>query len=165
MQAWRPALIAGKARWPAAVIAGIALASAGVIQAPRMAQAPGVRTSAVTESGPARQTRASSLLVIQGRVTALASRGAVVRTPDQRPACRPGQVCAMYIIAGTTFKVDLSGAVYQGADGRRVQDRLSVGEQVVVAGTGGAPASSGVHTLHALVITRNMAATVGARGR
>ncbi len=74
------------------------------------------------------------LIAIQGKVISIEGRTATVRTPDIRPVCQPGQACPDYIIAGVTFTVDTTFALFESADGTPVSDSLTVGESVVVVG-------------------------------
>ncbi|WP_375515073.1 hypothetical protein [uncultured Nostoc sp.] len=79
-------------------------------------------------------TQTTRLIVIQGKVISIEGRTATVRTPDIRPVCKPGQPCPQYIIAGVTFTVDTTFALFESADGTLVSDSLTVGKSVVVVG-------------------------------
>ncbi len=119
-------------------------------------------------AGGARQGSNAGLVAIQGRVIALQPRQqmATVRTPDQRPVCAAGRVCPLYIVAGTSFRVDLSAAAVQAATGRsagasgqgRAQTttvgQLTVGEPVLVVGTVVSAAGVTPALLHATIVER-----------
>lgn len=98
-------------------------------------------------------------MVIQGRVMAIHGTTITVRTPAQRPPCGAGQICPMYVIAGTTFVVDSSTATHEAANGRSIHDRLAVGAQVVVVGTTTGSSVKGVHRLRASVVERIVTTT------
>ncbi|MBV9867002.1 MAG: hypothetical protein JO316_16740 [Abitibacteriaceae bacterium] len=73
--------------------------------------------------------------VIQGNVTEIKGTMVKVKTPDIRPPCPPGEVCAQYIILGVTFQVDLSSAIFERADGTPITTpKLAKGDAIVVAG-------------------------------
>ena len=62
-----------------------------------------VTGGALAAANQALGTRAQAspqLLVIQGVVKAIKGHTVAVRTPDQRPVCVPGQMCAMCAKAG-----------------------------------------------------------------
>ncbi len=110
----------------------------------------------------------AALTVIQGRVIALQAQQqmVMVRTPDQRPACAAGHVCPLYIVAGTSFRVDLSVAATQTAAGRLVAaqgqggartttaSQLTIGEPVLVVGTIVSTASTTPALLRATIVER-----------
>jgi len=93
--------------------------------------------------------------VIQGQVTAARGTSIVVRTPAQRPSCVRGAVCPTFIIAGTTFTVDISRAVYESSTGRPITDKPAVGAMIVAVG-----ASTGARALRASVVERITSAAV-----
>ncbi|MBX6395643.1 MAG: hypothetical protein IRY98_07975, partial [Alicyclobacillaceae bacterium] len=91
----------------------------------------------LTAGTPDRPLAAPALreVVIQGRVTEVHDGWAVVQTPDWRPTCPPGKVCAQYIIPGVSYRVDTGGAEFQTAAGQPIDGELFVGENVVIFGT------------------------------
>lgn len=93
-------------------------------------------------------------MVIQGRIMAIRGQTITVRTPAQRPPCGAGQICPMYVIAGTTFVIDTSTASHEAANGRVIRDKLAVGARVVVVGTATGSSVKGVHRLRASVVER-----------
>jgi len=120
------------------------------------------------ESGAGLMAISAGLVAIQGRVIALQPQQqmATVRTPDQRPVCAAGHVCPLYIVAGVSFRVDLSAAAMQTAAGRslgaqgQAQARtaavgqLTVGEPVLVVGTVVSTAGTTPALLHASIVER-----------
>ena len=80
---------------------------------------------------PHRRTASSDPQVIQGRITAMQGALVTVKTPDGYPG-GPG-IHAQFVIAGPTFKVDVSRARVLLPDGRRVDTRpLAVGDRVLM---------------------------------
>jgi hypothetical protein len=77
------------------------------------------------------QPASSEPLVIQGRITEIAGAVVTVKTPDGFPG-GPG-IHAQFVIAGPTFKVDVSRARVLLPDGRQ-EDRqpLAVGDRVLM---------------------------------
>jgi hypothetical protein len=77
------------------------------------------------------QPASSEPLVIQGRITEIAGAIVTVKTPDGFPG-GPG-MHAQFVIAGPTFKVDVSRARVLLPDGRQ-EDRqpLAVGDRVLM---------------------------------
>ena len=78
-----------------------------------------------------------SLTVIQGKVTNIQGNTVTVKTPDIRPVCKLSVPCPLYIIAGVTFNVDISKAVFQSANGTPASNNLRVGDLIIVAGQQG----------------------------
>ncbi len=115
-----------------------------------------------------RQRSSAGLAAIQGRVIALQPQQqmATIRTPDQRPVCTAGHVCPLYIVAGMSFRVDLSSAAMQAATGRSlgapgqgraqttVASQLTVGEPVLVVGTVVSAAGATPALLRAAIVER-----------
>ena len=97
--------------------------------------------------------------VIQGWVRAIHGTTATVLTPERRAPCNitpplTPVPCPMFVVAGLTFQVDTSGAVFETASsGASAAGKLAVGDRVVIVGTNQtANRSTGVHTLRATVI-------------
>ncbi len=112
-------------------------------------------SSAPVAAAPAPLGSAASPTVIQGQVTAARGMSIVVRTPAQRPSCARGAVCPTFIIAGATFAVDISRAVYESSTGRPIADKPAVGAMIVAVGT-----PTGARALQASVVERIMVAAV-----
>jgi hypothetical protein len=78
-----------------------------------------------------RQPVSSEPLVIQGRITAMQGAIVTVKTPDGYPG-GPG-IHAHVVIAGPTFKVDVSGARVVLPDGKQTDTLpLAVGDRVLM---------------------------------
>jgi hypothetical protein len=92
-----------------------------------------------------RQPAASEPLVIQGRITTLQGAVVTVKTPDAYPG-GPG-IHAQVVVAGPTFKVDISRARLLLPDGRQADTLpLAVGNRVLMVLSGpasGSPAPNG----------------------
>lgn len=84
-------------------------------------------------------TAAPQLLVIQGKVQNIRNYIVTVKTPDYSPYCPPNQVCPAVIVEGATFNVDMSRAIFQSSNGRKMPRRqrlqLQIGDAIVVAGS------------------------------
>lgn len=139
-------------RMPPFVLVGASAALlGGTVALGGMARATAAPRQATAHSAPP--------AVIQGSITAIHGMTITIRTPAQRPPCGAGQICPMYVIAGTTFVVDTSAAMHEGANGQVVRDRLAVGARVVVVGTIAGSSVKGAHRLRASVIERIVTAT------
>ena len=80
---------------------------------------------------PHRRTASSDPQVIQGRITAMQGALVTVKTPDGYPG--GPRIHAQFVIAGPTFKVDVSRARVLLPDGRRADTRpLAVGDRVLM---------------------------------
>jgi hypothetical protein len=81
---------------------------------------------------PARRESDSHVpLVIQGRITAIHDTLVIVKTPDGYPG--GSGVHAQFVMAGPTFKADISNARILLPDGRGVDSRpLAVGDRVLM---------------------------------
>jgi len=92
-----------------------------------------VRANSQTQAH--RQPASSEPIVIQGRITGIQGALVTVKTPDGYPG-GPG-VHAQFVIAGPTFKVDISRARVLLPDGKQV-DRLplAVGDRVLMVLSG-----------------------------
>lgn len=64
-------------------------------------------------------------------------------------------MCPTFIIAGATFAVDISRAVYESSTGRPIADKPAVGAMIVAVGT-----PTGARALQASVVERIMVAAV-----
>ena len=80
---------------------------------------------AVHSSGPP--------MVLQGQVIDVQKDSITIRTPNIRPRAEPGKMMPMYIIAGETFKADISHAVFESPMGLpNAQNDLKAGDAVIV---------------------------------
>ena len=83
-----------------------------------------------------RQPASSEPLVIQGRIAAIQGANVTVKTPDAYPGGGPG-AHAQFVVAGPTFKVDVSRARVLLPDGKQVDRRpLAVGDGVLMVLSG-----------------------------
>ena len=119
-------------------------------------------------SGAGLVASSAGLVAIQGRIIALQPQQqmATVHTPDQRPVCTAGHVCPLYIVAGVSFRVDLSSAAMQAATGRSlaapgqgraqtaIASQLTVGEPVLVVGTFVSTVGTTPALLRAIIVER-----------
>ena len=91
------------------------------------------------------QSWSSGPRVIQGRITGIVSPFVTVKTPDGFPG-GPG-IHPQFVVAGPSFKVDVSHARVLSADGKQVDPRpLAVGDRVLMVLPGGgaeSPAPNG----------------------
>jgi len=90
------------------------------------------------------QSSSCEFFVIQGRITTLQGGIVTVKTPDGHPG-GPG-VHAQFVVAGPTFRVDISGARVLLPDGKQVDGApLAVGDRVlmVLSGPASGPAPNG----------------------
>ncbi|HEX5324449.1 MAG TPA: hypothetical protein VFW40_11725 [Capsulimonadaceae bacterium] len=72
-------------------------------------------------------------MVLQGHVVAVQKDSVTIRTPNIRPTPEPGKMTPMYIIAGTTFKADISKALFESPLGLpNAQNDLKAGDAVVI---------------------------------
>lgn len=116
--------------------AGIAILAVGSILAHPLLAADagknGHNQQRPTDRVPA---RAQPLAVIQGHVTAVTDNELTVRTPDIFPPPNPGGMTPQFIIAGKTYQVDTSGAVFESSSGDHIgQQTFAVGDFIVVVG-------------------------------
>ncbi len=75
---------------------------------------------------------AAQSLVIQGRITAIKGALVTVKTPDGYPGGGPGGH-ALFVKAGPTYKVEVSGARILLADGKQADKQpLAVGDRVLM---------------------------------
>ena len=87
--------------------------------------------SADSQARVHRRPASSDSLVIQGRIIAMQGALVTVKTPDGYPG-GPG-IHAQFVVAGPTFKVDVSRARVLLPDGRRPDTRpLAVGDPVLM---------------------------------
>jgi hypothetical protein len=92
-------------------------------------KAQNVPTDSQTQSH--RKPASSDALVIQGRITAIQEALAIVKTPDGYPG-GPG-IHAQVVIAGPSFKVDVSRARVLLPDGKQADKLpLAVGDRVLM---------------------------------
>jgi hypothetical protein len=91
----------------------------------------GCEVSADSQTQVYRQPVSSDPLVIQGRITTMQGALVTVKTPDSYPG-GPG-IHAQFVIAGPTFKVDVSRARVLLPDGKQPDKRpLEVGDHVLM---------------------------------
>ena len=82
-----------------------------------------------------RQPASSEPLVIQGRITGIQGAVVTVKTPDGYPGGPGGH--AQFVIAGPTFRVDVSRARVLLPDGKQTDKLpLAVGDRVLIVLTG-----------------------------
>jgi hypothetical protein len=106
----------------------VAIVSSGI---PRSAHAQTVAAQA--EAQP--KTASSTPFVIQGRITALEGTLLTLKTPDDYPGGRGAH--AQFVIAGSSFRVDISRARVLLPDGRRADKLpLAVGDRVLMVLSG-----------------------------
>jgi hypothetical protein len=104
-----------------------------------------------------RQSASSDLLVIQGRVTKIVDALVSVKTPDGYPGEGGGH--PLFVVAGPTFSVDITGARLLLPDGKQSDRRsLVVGDRVLMvlsrSDSGSHPSSSVTQTYFAFIVER-----------
>lgn len=114
------------------VLAG-AMLVAGSIALPITAIAQSVVNPPLTDLAP--------LLLIQGKVTAITGTIVTVKTPNTRTS-------PAVIIAGPTFTVDISDAIFQSTSGKSITPppTLVVGDAVAIAGRQGTTPATAIPT-------------------
>ena len=86
---------------------------------------------AVSQTQSHRRPPCSDALVIQGRITTIQGALVTVKTPDGYPG--GSGVHAHFVIAGPSFKVEVSRARVLLADGKQADKRpLAVGDRVLI---------------------------------
>ncbi|MGA8027754.1 MAG: hypothetical protein WB992_11460 [Bryobacteraceae bacterium] len=81
------------------------------------------------------QSASSEPLVIQGGITGIQGEVVTMKTPNAYPGGAGGH--PQYVVAGPTFKVDISRARVLLADGKQVDTRpLAVGDRVLMVLSG-----------------------------
>jgi hypothetical protein len=115
----------------------------------------GVQADSQTQAH--RQCSSSEAIVIQGRVTKIVDALVSVKTPDGYPGEGGGH--PLFVVAGPTFSVDITGARLLLPDGKRVDRRsLVVGDRVLMVLSGsdsGSPQSSSLtQTYFACIVER-----------
>jgi hypothetical protein len=73
-------------------------------------------------------------VVIQGTITNVADNWLTVVTKSWSPSCPPGTMCPQYVIAGSTFRVNVAHAVEETYSGTSVKPGVYTGELVIVVG-------------------------------
>ena len=106
-----------------------------------------------------RQCASSEPLVIQGRVTRIVDALVSVKTPDGYPG--EGGAHPLFVAAGPTFSVDITGARLLLPDGKHVDKRsLVVGDHVLMvlsSSHSGSPQSSSLtQTYSACIVERTV---------
>jgi hypothetical protein len=84
-----------------------------------------------SQSSAHHEATASAISVIQGRITSVQGTLLTIKTPDAYPGGTG--IHAQFVLAGPTFKVDVSNARVLLPDGRSVDARpLAVGDRVLM---------------------------------
>jgi len=72
-------------------------------------------------------------MVLQGHVIDIGKDSITIRTPNIRPTPEPGKMTPMFIIAGETFRADISQAQFQSPMGQpNAHNDLKVGDPVII---------------------------------
>ena len=105
--------------------------AAGLLLATALSVAKAQDVSRDSRAPVRRESDSGAPLVIQGRITSIAGALVTVKTPDGYPGGPGGH--PEFVLAGSTFKADVSRARVLLPDGRRADTQpLAVGDRVLI---------------------------------
>jgi hypothetical protein len=116
-------------RTPLATLTVAAVVATAGLVAAAFAGPAGVEGALSLAPAAAAATPPSRTLMVQGTVVSVTGTTVTIETPSERPICKPGKACPMYILAGQSFEIDMSATTpVDNPDG------ISVGRSAIAVG-------------------------------